>query len=68
MSNNLYVIQSYKTNQIYVLIVSGVPLDVTAVTRFSSQLHSIYLIFTTLTSTVVKVLCYKSEGRWFDPS
>ena len=19
-------------------------------------------------STVVKVLCYKSEGRWFDPS
>jgi len=21
-----------------------------------------------LLSTVVKVLCYKSEGRWFDPS
>ena len=21
-----------------------------------------------LGSTVVKVLCYKSEGRWFDPS
>jgi len=22
----------------------------------------------TRSSTVVKVLCYKSEGRWFDPS
>jgi len=24
--------------------------------------------YTTRGSTVVKVLCYKSEGRWFDPS
>jgi len=24
-------------------------------------------VLLTLTSTVVKVLCYKSEGRWFDP-
>jgi len=51
MSNNLYVIQSYKTNQIYALIVSGIPLYVTAVARFlSRQLHSIYLIITALTS------------------
>ena len=27
-----------------------------------------WLIFGDRGSTVVKVLCYKSEGRWFDPS
>jgi len=31
------------------------------------DLHSIPHI-TDRSSTVVKVLCYKSEGRWFDPS
>ena len=34
--------------------------------------HSEYVILTVFQpargSTVVKVLCYKSEGRWFDPS
>ena len=32
---------------------------------------SVYLLFIIITitggDTVVKVLCYKSEGRWFDP-
>ena len=27
-----------------------------------------YEAFGDRSSTVVKVLCYKSEGRWFDPS
>jgi len=27
-----------------------------------------YFILGDRRSTVVKVLCYKSEGRWFDPS
>jgi len=27
----------------------------------------IYLLTGDLGGTVVKVLCYKSEGRWFDP-
>ena len=27
-----------------------------------------FLTFWDRGSTVVKVLCYKSEGRWFDPS
>ena len=30
--------------------------------------NSIYLYLGDRGSTVVKVLCYKSEGRWFDPS
>ena len=28
----------------------------------------IYIYIYIYGSTVVKVLCYKSEGRWFDPS
>ena len=28
----------------------------------------VHLLFGDRGSTVVKVLCYKSEGRWFDPS
>jgi len=28
----------------------------------------IYVYMRDRVSTVVKVLCYKSEGRWFDPS
>ena len=34
-------------------------------------MYFIYLIYIKIGdrgSTVVKVLCYKSEGRWFDPS
>jgi len=31
------------------------------------QLVAIYKIYGDRGSTVVKVLCYKSEGRWFDP-
>ena len=29
---------------------------------------SLYILYNDRGSTVVKVLCYKSEGRWFDPS
>ena len=29
---------------------------------------SVGLLYGDRGSTVVKVLCYKSEGRWFDPS
>ena len=29
---------------------------------------NIYIYMGDRGSTVVKVLCYKSEGRWFDPS
>jgi len=28
----------------------------------------IIIIIIIIGGTVVKVLCYKSEGRWFDPS
>ena len=28
----------------------------------------IYIFYGDRGGTVVKVLCYKSEGRWFDPS
>ena len=28
----------------------------------------VYVLFVDLGATVVKALCYKSEGRWFDPS
>jgi len=35
-------------------------------TPMSYILTSLYSVFRG--STVVKVLCYKSEGRWFDPS
>jgi len=31
-------------------------------------MFNISQIFGDCGSTVVKVLCYKSEGRWFDPS
>ena len=33
---------------------------------FSNLIGKILYMF--CGSTVVKVLCYKSEGRWFDPS
>ena len=29
---------------------------------------TIFVVLGDRGSTVVKVLCYKSEGRWFDPS
>jgi len=41
------------------------------VTRFSMVLVLLVLLLPCVGdrgSTVVKVLCYKSEGRWFDPS
>jgi len=34
--------------------------------KFVSNLISYYELFGDRGSTVVKVLCYKSEGRWFD--
>jgi len=37
--------------------------------NFSTQNFTIpYVATVDRGSTVVKVLCYKSEGRWFDPS
>jgi len=43
------------------------------VTEFSARYEfGLYVIYDNIRgdrgSTVVKVLCYKSEGRWFDPS
>ena len=35
---------------------------------FLKIIHKILFIGAGRGSTVVKVLCYKSEGRWFDPS
>jgi len=32
------------------------------------EIDSLFLLLGDRGSTVVKVLCYKSEGRWFDPS
>ena len=34
----------------------------------STNKYFIILYYGDRGSTVVKVLCYKSEGRWFDPS
>ena len=37
--------------------------------NFCSLIHFMSVIIPVYrSSTVVKVLCYKSEGRWFDPS
>ena len=36
--------------------------------KYKSIKKGKYLIVGDRGSTVVKVLCYKSEGRWFDPS
>jgi len=46
--------------------------------RYQDILHTLQKLFNILwgteqrrgdcDSTVIKVLCYKSEGRWFDPS
>ena len=38
---------------------------------FGDSVHNyvcVYQLTRNRGSTVVKVLCYKSEGRWFDPS
>ena len=34
----------------------------------NKHLFGVYRLHGDRGSTVVKVLCYKSEGRWFDPS
>jgi len=34
----------------------------------AERLSSVYIAEGDRGSTVVKVLCYKSEGHWFDPS
>ena len=44
-----------------------------SVTILPMQVPTLYFISVSQTlgdrgSTVVKVLCYNSEGRWFDPS
>ena len=36
--------------------------------RRSQWQFEVRLLIFAVRSTVVKVLCYKSEGRWFDPS
>ena len=42
--------------------------DLLKKTHFSFILLVIYVYFGDRSNTMVKVLCYKSEGRWFDPS
>ena len=37
-------------------------------TRTNFCIHTLYLPTGDVGGTVVKVLYYKSEGRWFDPS
>ena len=36
--------------------------------KYSLQISAPYWTYGDRGSTVVKILCYKSEGRWFDPS
>jgi len=39
-----------------------------SISSYKSNLKNVHVPIGNSGSTVVKVLCYKSEGRWFDPS
>ena len=52
-SMTVLVVQSYQTQNVYVFYI------------LKRILNNMLLV---RDSSVVKVLCYKSEGRWFDPS
>ena len=53
--------------------IAGVLVDVCVLhcshvdTRFECENYSVIIWYGDRGGTVVKVLCYKSEGRWFDP-
>jgi len=53
------------TKNIYIIIVV-ILVQTNIYCRHSAA--ATYFILYYIHSTVVKVLCYKSEGRWFDPS
>jgi len=44
--------------------------EVKAISTASLHVTTLFIIYkiTSYPGTVIKVLCYKSEGRWFDPS
>ena len=49
--------------------ISGFFFDISLHWQFEVLLLLLYSMYLRLSgSTVIKVLCYKSEGRWFDPS
>ena len=42
--------------------------DIIALKNIRHKFHFLIMYWGYRGSTVVKVLCYKPEGRWFDPS